>query len=375
MLKQREFNTIGKFKYFEEYNIDKKNKCIREYKAFIKSYKNILKNIIIESERIIEDDKPTYFQNRITANVLNDKRNSRIVTYYTNSSNVISIHDTLFAIEDRIKDQDHPHNFDSPTQINYNLSNKKTDTDYTVFLGFIRNNKDNLYDVNITVDKENVVENYKRSFSVKKIVKDEIGTNKTKYNTEIVPKELYNLTNDGYVHFKDQAIYHNFFDKNDNFLFSKLLGYEYPIHSLLPDVIPGFYNHHRYELYDSEKMLEAYSITFDNWGLIEKLDFSKYPVIYEDFYNEMEELEAIYSLHPLHFDYSNFNTKYTDNLYCQDSLELFDDGDENIAIYSRHVRELSEESIAYMRIDYHLSVVHSVLYNEDFDTIVAENID
>lgn len=371
MLKYREFNTMGTFKYFEEYEIDKKNKCIREYKAFIKSYKNILKDIIIESERIVEDDKPAYFQNRISANVLNEEGNTRIVTFYINSSNVIPIHDTLFAIENKIKNNDQFHSL--LNQINYNLSSKKTDTDYTVFLGFINNSKNNMYDVNITVDKDNVVEHYNRSFSIKKIVKEEIGTNKTKYNTELIPKELYNLTNDGYVHFKDKAIYHNFFDKNDNFLFSKLLGYEYPINNLLVDVIPGFYNHHRYELYDSEKMLEAYSVRFDDWGLIENIDFPKYPVIYEDFYNEMDELEAIYSLHPLHFDYNNFNTKYTDNLYCQDCLELVEEDD--TVIYSRHVREISEEYMAYMRMDYHLSVVTSVLYNEDFDTIVAENMD
>lgn len=374
MINYGEYSRMGKFKYCEEYELDTKEKCIRKHSIFVKSYKNF-RNITVTAERIVEDYKPAYFVITLSADVLINK-NSNLTKRFNlkcNSDNVFSVDRALSILETHFKHG--PKLKQQDKQMNYTLSEDKTENEFNVVIGYFKDSKGNKYDINVTVDKDNVVNSLDEEiYTVEKIVDSEIGLSLEKYNTYVYPIEGYILYFSGFLKITDRSDYqYTFFDNND--VLNQLNVTELiEKNNIFYQLIPGFYTHTRYELYHGNTLAEAYNVEYDELGFLLDIDFPKYPVIYERYYDEeTADVQSIYSLHPLHFDYANFETKYTDNLYCQDSVELSGLHDNHIIIYSRHVRELSDEERDRLKNDYHDTPV-SVLEYKEFEVLEFENL-
>lgn len=376
MINYGEYSRMGKFKYCEEYELDTKEKCIRKHSIFIKSYKKFT-NIRVSTRRIVEDCKPAYFAIDLSADVLIDKNNGSTKRFNLRcaSDNVFLVDRSLSVLETHLK---HGTNLNQQhKQINYTLSEDKTENEFNVVIGSLKDNKGNKHDINITVDKNNVVNTLdNKLYIVEKIVDSEIGLSLEKYNTRPYPLEVYLMGDAEFLKIVDRSEYQYIFFDNNDILSQLNISGLIEKNNIFYHRIPSFHTHTRYELYHGDILAEAYNLEYDELGILTDIDFPKYPVIYERYYDEeTKDIQSIYSLHPLHFDYANFDTKYSDNLYCQDSLEFPDDlMDKDIIIYSRHIRELSDEERNKLKDDYHDTPI-SVLEYKEFEVLEFENLE
>lgn len=122
-------------------------------------------------------------------------------------------------------------------------------------------------------------------------------------------------------------------------------------------------------------------ITYDEYGI--PMDDSKGLVRYEKFYDENDEtfLDSIISLHPAYLDMFDTSTNGAKNVWILDQLIFSEvDTEFNTIIYSREVRELSdEENEELSKKVLNASDEYPILefididsYNDEFETIKKE---
>lgn len=371
------FSTMGELQYIEKYKIDKSNHLISEFVAVIKNIKDKYFNVLISAQRYIENDNEFYDTSVQLTDI--DKKFVKIefkTRYIMRLDHYMDHIDKLY----RTKVKNETVILDYNTYTWYN-STTKAENDYRLRLGTIRTNGSLEDDDNsvlyITVDKANGVTKCGNDFTIKPISVE----NETVIFENKPPVEIFTLTDVGLVHFLDQQILHDYYDKSGVFWNVKYHELYIPENNFLSNIHPICMLHNKMTITDLSGHSETFDIEYDEYGIYVDSTFKdssyKLPVIFERYVNEDEEFQEENSLHPVHIDHSNLHINHHEGLYALDRFILNDDYShdyDKFAEFIREVRKLNDDEMNYISIelDEHICDDPPILYVENFESIVDE---
>ena len=372
------FSEMGQLNYIEKYKIDKDTKLISEYTAGINNIEDKFFNVIIHTQKYIEN-KEEFYETSVQLTDINGK----FMKMEFRSHYIMRLDHYMEHIDRLYRSKV---NKEAP-QLDYNKytwynSTMKTENEYKIGLGYIKTNNpkdptETSY-VYISIDKQNGAVKCGNDITIRSINVD--GETITFENKP--PIEIFTITNNGMIHFYDQNISHVYYDKFGVYNFIKYHNLYIPENNFLSNIHPCHMLHNKMTITYTDGHSETFDIDYDEFGIYSENSFKdpyRLPVIYERYVNENNEFEEVNSLHPLHIDHSNLQITHNDKLYAMDRFIYQDDfttDHEKYAEFIREVRKLTDDEIKSIAVSLDEFVCGDppILYIENFESIIEESL-